>query len=156
MRHLLFAALLLAGCPGGKGATSGAEEVDPAFECNERQVGYVVSGGFAAAEAAVTVDCESGRPRLTRWMVNDAGEKTSRTKDIGSAAFDELWQSIEATGWRYLEEKCDESAASKTDPVYTIDVADYSGRKSFTCQGKELPFPYDRFITELDVRAAAL
>lgn len=130
--------------------------VDATFQCNERRVEYVVAGGFAASEAGVTVQCGDGGPRLIKWQVSDDGERDESNHPLTSDQFNELWDVIDGTGWRNLGKKCKNRGVAKVDPVYTIEVVDDAAKRTFTCQGKELPFPYDRFITELDVRAAAM
>ncbi|MCP4447052.1 MAG: hypothetical protein GY811_17145 [Myxococcales bacterium] len=53
-----------------------------------------------------------------------------------------------------LDEDCNNTAADSDEPVYVIDVADHSLSNSVNCQGKTLPFPYDRIVNELNLRAA--
>ncbi len=35
-----------------------------------------------------------------------------------------------------------------------LDVGDYAMSVTLNCDGKSLPFPYDRIVNELDLRAA--
>jgi hypothetical protein len=70
-------------------------------------------------------------------------------------ALESLWKKIESTGWRYLE-NCDNPSAADDDPVYTVDVADDKSSVSLSCPGqaRSMPFPFDRLINELDLEAA--
>ena len=153
----LVLAAVGAGCPAG-GSNKGGDSVVVAeiFECNERQVEYVITGGFAATEAGVSVQCDGKKPRLTKWSLSDDGERQESTHLLSSDTFEEIWDVIDDTGWRHIEEECANPDATDQDPVYTIEVVDYAVTKTLTCQGKEIPFPYHQLVRELDVRAAAV
>ena len=156
MRPAAWAVLALgvaAGCGGGKAASTGPDVAD--FECSERKIEYAVVGGFVADEAGIRMDCDGGKPIITRWRLESSGERKSEHFDLSGEQFDSTWEKIEATGWRFLDETCDNPGANKKkDPVYSIDVSDGSTSVSLSCTGKELPFPYDRLVNELDLRAA--
>jgi hypothetical protein len=139
-------------CGGGKRSSGGPDVTD--FECNERRIEYMVVGGFAADEAGVRMDCAGGKPVLTKWRLEANGERRTEPFDLSGEQFDATWEKVEATGWRFLDEKCANPGASPKDPIYSIDVGDGSKSVSLSCTGKELPFPYDRLVNELDLRAA--
>ena len=158
-RHLaalvgaLLGASLLAGCGGQQGRRGGGGG-DDEFTCYSRRAEYMVVGAFVAPEAGVSMLCDGERPRIVTWRVDASGERNERTHQLSPAQFDATWEQIDSTGWRYLEKTCNNPEQVKGDPIYTIDVGDDGTSNSFTCTGKELPFPYDRLVNELDLRAA--
>ena len=149
-----FLALLASGCAGAPATTGGSRATDD-FECRDRRAEYIVVGGFAAPEAGVRAECEGGIPRLSRWRLVD-GERITDSTELSAEQFEALWIKIDATGWRHLADDCENPAASPGDPAYTMDVADHALARSFGCSGRTLPFPYDRIVNELDLRAAGL
>lgn len=157
MARALLAALLFAAasCGGSQGGVSAGRGDLSQFSCDERQAEYMVAGGFVAAEAGVTVECGGNDPRLTRWRMDESGVRDSSSHALTAAQFDDFWTRIDSTGWRYLEAECG-NAAADGDPLYTIVVADHATNRTFSCAGRTLPFPYDRLVNELDLRAAGL
>lgn len=131
------------------------------FECLGRRAEYMVVGGFVAPEVGVSMICDNDRPMLTVWRV-DAGQSRSETDHpLSPRQFEDTWDKIDSTGWRYLDKDCPGSTAGKkprkgraADPLYTIDVRDSGTSSSFTCGAVELPFPYDQLVNELDLLAA--
>lgn len=144
--------LLLTGCPKGATNTVASRDLSQ-FECNERRVEYMVAGGFVADEAGVIVGCEGEDPKLLKWYLED-GERITSTHPLTAEQFDTLWKRVDSTGWRHLGEECKNPGAAADDPAFVIDVADHAVSKSLICSGKTLPFPYDRIVNELDLRAA--
>jgi hypothetical protein len=142
---------LVAGCGGSKPHSRGRDL--RGFDCNARRIEYMVEGGFVAAKAGIRLECDGEGPQLTRWRLESSGERDSKTFTLDAEQFEATWQKIEASGWRFLAETCDSSRADG-DPIYTIDVGDSAKSVSLTCQARELPFPYDRLVNELDLRAA--
>jgi hypothetical protein len=127
-----------------------------AFDCQSRRVEYMVVGGFVAPEAGISMLCDGDRPRIVTWREESAGDRHERTFPITPGQFDATWQQVDSTGWRFLKKKCNNPESVKGDPIYTIDVGDHATTVSLVCPGKELPFPYDRLVNELDLRAAGL
>lgn len=123
------------------------------FECNERMISYMVAGGFAAEEAGVTVQCDGENPRLITWRVDD-GQRSEKSNPLSGDQFDTLWKNIDSTGWRHVEQDCKNPSAKDGDPAYIIEVGDYALTATLNCDGTSLPFPYDRIVNELDLRAA--
>lgn len=123
------------------------------FECNDRMMAYMVAGGFGAEEAGVTVQCDNKNPRLTKWRLEE-GERTEATHYLSGEQFDTLWKHVDSTGWRHVDQDCKNPEASDGDPAYLIEVADHAMNVTLNCDGTTLPFPYDRIVNELDLRAA--
>lgn len=146
------AALLLSGCPKGSHAASSARDLSQ-FECNERQVGYTVVGGFIADEAGIAMQCEGENPQILKWQSDSTGIRKQKEFPLTAEQFDSVWEKIDATGWRNLGQDCKNPNAQGGDPSYMIDVGDYAMSVTFNCDGKTLPFPYDRIVNELDLRA---
>jgi hypothetical protein len=123
------------------------------FECNERMISYMVAGGFAAEEAGVTVLCDNENPRLITWRLDD-GQRSEKTNPLSGDQFDTLWKNIDSSGWRFVEKDCKNPDAKDGDPSYLIEVGDSALTVTLNCDGTTLPFPYDRIVNELDLRAA--
>lgn len=148
---LALAAGVLA-CGGASKRAGGHGDLSQ-FDCNDRLIEYSVTGGFVAHEAGIRMECVGERPRLTRWTRDKDGEREPKTVQLSGEQFDATWEKIEAAGWRFLARECDGSGVSG-DPRYLIEVADSGASVALICQRKELPFPYDRLVNELDLRAA--
>jgi hypothetical protein len=153
-RGALCLALLvpLFACSKQGGNTAQARDLSQ-FECNDRRAEYMVAGGFGAEEAGITMVCDGQNPRIQKWRV-DSGKRSESTNKLTAQQFDDVWEKIDSTGWRHLQETCDNAEAEADDPQYMIDVGDHAKNNSLNCQGKTLPFPYDRIVNELDLRAA--
>jgi hypothetical protein len=150
---VLAALAALAAC-GGPQKSAADSSGDRDFQCKERRIAYIVTGSFAGPEVGVVVDCAERGPRIMKWQViGVAGDKKTMESSLSEGEFQELWQRVESTGWRHLG-NCDNPEAVEGDPRYKIGIADESQSVSLECDGKELPFPYDRIVNELDLKAA--
>jgi hypothetical protein len=155
MRRVVALAFVAATACGGGSQTGRSMERVTDFECRERRVEYLLAGGFVALEAGVSVTCKGDTVSLKTWRVTDkAGTTHRKSHALSQVEFDELWAKIESTGWRNLGD-CDNPEAGDGDPLYVIDIGDIDYNVSLNCQGKgELPFPYNRLVNELDLKAA--
>lgn len=131
------------------------------FECRGRRAEYMVVGGFVAPEAGISMVCDNDRPMLTVWRVDQGESRSEHDHALSGGQFDDTWEKIDSTGWRYLDKECPGSTARARpkkgrapDPLYTIDVGDSQVTASFTCGARELPFPYNQLVNELDLLAA--
>lgn len=150
-RLLALAAIAgLAAC-GGPAATPVAQTPRD-FQCKDRVVEYVVAGGFAAEKLGITMACTDDGVTLSKWRLLDGQEQRSEHR-LAVHEFEAVWERIESTGWRQLD-SCDHPAAADGDPIYAFHVADHTHEARVTCAGKQLPFPYDRLVNELDLKAA--
>lgn len=150
-----LAVAALCACGGGAKSTGGGDGYT-SFKCYERRVTYSVNGGFAGAEVGVSIECaESGSVKLVKWRTDEDGTEDTDTFPLEQWEFDELWKKIDSTGWRHLDEECDNPDAVDGDPVYQFEIADAMASNAMMCEGTELPFPYDRLVNELDLKAAA-
>ncbi len=145
---------LLAGC-GPKGDSSSLNRDLSQFECNDRRVAYMVAGGFAAEETGITIECDGENPRLTSWRSDD-GERSAKTSRLSGEQYDAVWKAVDSTGWRFVEQDCKNADAKDGDPAYIIEVADHAQNVTLNCEGTTLPFPYDRIVNELDLRAVGM
>lgn len=143
---------LSASCAKQQGSKSASRDLSQ-FECNDRQAEYMVAGGFAADEAGIIMQCDGEDPRIVKWRL-EGGQRVENANPLSAQQFDEVWTRVDSTGWRHLDEECVNPQGEADDPVYVIDVGDSGTSTSITCQGKTLPFPYDRIVNELDLRAA--
>ncbi len=139
-------------CSKQGGNTANSRDLSQ-FECNDRRAEYMVAGGFGAEEAGISMVCDGENPRIQKWRVEE-GERSESTNELTAEQFDDVWKKIDSTGWRHLGEDCNNAQAESDDPAYVIDVGDHAKNNSFSCEGKTLPFPYDRIVNELDLRAA--
>lgn len=154
LMSFMVVALGSAGCGGRPAAGSGSDEPAIEFECKDRRVAYIVTGGFAGPEVGVVMDCASTGPRIHKWVVlNEEGDKKTLEHSLDPDSFDEVWEKIESTGWRNLSD-CDNPEAGPGDPEYKIGVKDHTLAVSMSCVGKTLPFPYNRVVNELDLIVA--
>lgn len=147
----LLSGLLLA-CGPKAGGSSTQRDLSQ-FECNDRMIAYMVAGGFAADEAGVTIECDNENPRLTTWRMDD-GNRSEKSNPLSGEQFDTLWKNVDSTGWRHVDQDCKNPDAKDGDPAYIIEVADHALNVTLNCEGTSLPFPYDRIVNELDLRAA--
>lgn len=166
-RLLVSIAAAAAAACGGSGSVARAAPVRAAdIECNSRRAEYMVVGGMVAPESGVSLVCERSRPRITSWRT-EAGraEQIRSSRALTAEQFEAAWEKIDATGWRFLSRTCPARKRARSgkrrrapraprEPIYTIDVGDSASSVSLTCTGAELPFPYDRLVNELDLRAA--
>lgn len=151
---LVMVVALSSACGGGAQSGRTLERADD-FDCRDRRVEYMVAGGFVALEAGVSITCKGDEAQLKTWRMTD-NQGTTRTKvhALSQVEFNELWAKIESAGWRNLGD-CNNPDAADGDPLYVIDIGDVDLNVSLNCQGKgDLPFPYDRLINELDLKAA--
>jgi hypothetical protein len=158
--RLIALVVVAAGCgPSTPRRRAPGENVD--FECRGRRAEYMVVGGFVAPEAGVSMVCDNDRPMLTVWRVDQGESRSEKDHAMSPGQFEDTWDKIDSTGWRYLDKECPGSTARKkprkgqaADPLYTIDVGDHGTSSSFTCGARELPFPYNQLVNELDLQAA--
>ncbi len=147
---VLIVSLAACGAPSSKTASTGSLED---FECNDRTMAYTVIGGFAADEAGISIQCaETGAPSLTKWYL-DGGDKQEKTFPLSGEQFDDVWAKVDSSGWRFLDKECNNPDATPSDPVYSMTVGDHAQSVDLSCTGKTLPFPFDRIVNELDLRA---
>ena len=123
------------------------------FECKERRAAYIASGGFAGAEVGVVMDCAPAGPRIHTWRLVGEDQKNTSEHSLTPDEFEEVWEKVEATGWRNLGD-CDRTVPEEGEPTYKMGVKDEILAKSMTCVGKTLPFPYNRLVDTLDLVAA--
>ena len=151
----VFAVVLACLAPGcGGGQSRGAAEDVRNFQCRNRRVAYIATNHFAGPEVGVVIDCAERGPRVKRWVViDDSGGKQTGEHSLTARVFDDLWEKIESTGWHNLGD-CDNPGAGEGDPAYKFGIQDENGSVSLACEGKELPFPFDRLLNELDLLVA--
>lgn len=151
---IIMASLGLVAACGGSQSTGPQSTDEQEFLCKERRIAYIVTGSFAGPEVGVVVDCAERGPRIMKWQVlSKDGDKKTMQHSLGAGEFNALWERVESTGWRHLGD-CDNPEAVEGDPAYKIGVKDESLAVSMECAGKELPFPYNRLVNELDLKAA--
>ena len=93
--------------------------------------------------------------RVLRWTVTRDGVREERQASLGVHEFDRIWERIDGSGWRNMND-CTGSGGT-SDPVYDIEVKDWSHQRAFECvNAGPLPFPYNTIVDELDLRAAAI
>lgn len=152
---LPFVSLLLLSCGGAGKAKTTTVNLDD-FECKDRSMSYTVVGGFAADESGVSMQCaDTGAPTILKWRL-DGGDRQEKTFPLSAQQFDDVWAKIDSTGWRHLDEECNNPDATPDDPAYTMKVGDHAMNVDLACAGKTLPFPFDRIVNELDLRAVGV
>lgn len=153
-RAVAIGVLMLTACGGTQSRGTAPEELVDGWDCRSRRAEYALVGGFVAAESGVSMWCDDERGYLEDWRVSKTGERTSKKRNMTQVDFEDMWKKLDSAGWRNLGD-CDNPDAGDADPIYTIAINDHAVDVSLTCQGKEeLPFPYNRIINELDLKAA--
>ena len=143
---------LALGCGGSQ--NQGVSEDVRNFECANRRVAYIATGHFAGPEVGVVIDCAERGPRIKRWVViDDSGGKETGEHSLTVRQFNDLWEKVDSTGWQNLSD-CDNPDAGEGDPAYKFGIQDQNGSVSLACDGKQLPFPYDRLLNEIDLLVA--
>jgi hypothetical protein len=139
--------VVLAGCGGGAREQAQREAVN--FDCKQRMASYITAHHMSGDEIGVQLDCAQG-PRITRWKTDKSGHRLEDGHPISPMEFDDLWTQIEGTGWRNMGD-CANGSGDKRDPIYQFDIRDESDRKQFTCQSREMPYPYNDLVDPLDL-----
>ena len=152
MRSAVVVAVCLAACTAPQKRRSSPGSSEP-FECNSRRAEYLVVGGFVAPEAGISMVCDGSGPRIITWRTEAGDNRVESTHALSTDQFESTWEQIDSTGWRFLEKDCG-NPKKKGEPIYTIGIGDHATQVDLVCVGKELPFPYDRLVNELDLRAA--
>ena len=67
--------------------------------------------------------------------------------------FDKVWREVDGTGWPNLRD-CTNGSLEKRDPVYVFDIKDDTNTASFSCQTREVPYPYFDITNALDLAAS--
>lgn len=143
------------GCGGA--SSGGGPAVYADFDCADRRMGYELTGGFGAHKTGVAATCDQSPQIVTFRQETPETERVLQTRKISSTEFDELWEKIDSTGWRHLED-CDYLSMG-SDPEFVIVIGDHSAKSSIRCsptgsgESKSLQFPHESIINELD-RAA--
>lgn len=155
MRHGWF--LIALGLGGGLVACSGAQrranEEAAQFNCRERMASYMATKHIGGDELGVLIDCEMAGPRVKRWKVDKDGRRVEDERAITPTAFDRAWKEIDGTGWAYLKD-CTNGSLDQRDPVFVFDVKDDQQKATFSCQTREVPYPYNDIADPLDMLAA--
>jgi hypothetical protein len=146
-RVVLLAALVACG-----GAQKQAEREQQPFNCKDRIASYMAVKTMAGEERGVQIDCAEAGPRITRWKTDKDGTRQEDKRNITPGQFDAVWSQIAGTGWENLKD-CTNGTLEKRDPVYQFDVADDENKSSFSCQTREVPYPYFDITNALDQAA---
>jgi hypothetical protein len=149
MKRVIFLAALAA-C-GARQHQADREAQD--FNCRDRAASYIATGHIAADEIGVMMDCAEAGPRIQRWKVDKQGNRVADEHPLTPSDFDKVWTEIDGTGWENLHD-CTNGTLEKTDPVYVFDIKDDSNQASFSCQTREVPYPYNDITDTLDMMAA--
>ncbi|HTL37480.1 MAG TPA: hypothetical protein VL326_30310 [Kofleriaceae bacterium] len=139
----------LAACSGAQGRAN--REMQP-FNCRDRIASYVATGHISGDELGVQMDCAEAGPRVKRWRTDRQGKREEDQHPITPAEFDRAWKEIDGTGWENLRD-CGNGSLEKRDPVYQFDIKDDQNQASFSCQTREVPYPYNDITDALDLTA---
>jgi hypothetical protein len=147
-RWVLFAAMTAA-CSGAQRRAN--EERQP-FNCHDRYASYVATGHISGDELGVQMDCADAGPRIKRWRTDRQGKHEEDEHPITPNEFDRAWKEIAGTGWENLKD-CGNGSLEKRDPVYQFDIRDDENKSAFSCQTREVPYPYNDITDALDLTA---
>jgi hypothetical protein len=146
----VLVAVLATACGG---AQKRANEEMQQFQCKDRYASYVATGHISGDELGVQMDCAEAGPRIKRWRTDKKGKHEEDAHPIAPNDFDKAWKEINGTGWENLKE-CTNGSLEKSDPVYQFDIKDDENQSSFSCQTREVPYPYNDITDALDLLAA--
>jgi hypothetical protein len=135
------------------GAREQARREAVSFQCRDRYVSYTAAHHMAGDELGVQMDCAEAGPRIKRWKTDKSGNRQEDSHALAPTDFDRVWREIDGTGWPNLHD-CTSGTAGKQDPVYVFDVHDDQNKASFSCQSREMPYPWNDIVDPLDSAAA--
>lgn len=150
MKHGWLFVLGLVACGG---AQRNANEHSINFDCRDRRASYIATKHIAGDEVGVQMDCGEVGPRIMRWRTDKQGHRIEDSHALSPGDFDRTWKEIDGTGWENLRD-CTNGSLEPRDPVYVFDVKDDQNKASFSCQTREVPYPYNDITDVLDVMAA--
>jgi hypothetical protein len=145
----VFVLVCVVACGGTKAQVS-REAMD--FGCRDRSASYMVTKHISCDECGVLIDCAEAGPRIKRWRTDKLGARQEDTHGITPDEFEKAWKEIEGTGWQNLKD-CENGSLEKRDPVYVFDIKDAENTASFSCQTREMPYPYHDITQPLDTLA---
>jgi hypothetical protein len=137
---------VLAACGG---TNKQVQREQQAFDCKDRYATYIVVGDISGDERGVQLDCADAGPRIKRWKTDKSGKHLEDSRNITPGQFDTAWTQIQGTGWENLKD-CSNGSLGKRDPVYQFDIKDDQNKASFSCQTREVPYPYFDITNSLD------
>jgi hypothetical protein len=140
----------LAACSGQNGQIRRDQEQ---FACHDRYAAYIAAKHISGDEIGVQIDCADAGPRIKRWKTAKNGTHVEDAHAITPGEFDKVWREIDGTGWPNLRD-CSNGSLQKSDPVYQFDIKDDQNKASFTCQTRDVPYPYFDITNALDLAAA--
>jgi len=146
MRSLLLLAVL--GC--GHAQREQIENEKQSFQCRQRIVSYIAAHHMGGSEIGVQMDCTEAGPRIKRWRTDKLGKRQDDTHSITPGEFEKVWKEIDGTGWPNLHD-CQDGSLEKSDPVYQFDIKDDQSSASFSCQARDMPYPYNDITQPLDM-----
>jgi hypothetical protein len=149
MKWLIFAVALTA-CGGNR---KQIEREQQQFSCRDRSASYIATKHIAGSEIGIQLDCADQGPRIKRWKTDTAAKHEEDARGITPGKFDEIWREIDGTGWPNLKD-CTNGSLEKRDPVYQFDIKDDQNKASFSCQTREVPYPYNDITNALDLAAS--
>jgi hypothetical protein len=146
MKRVVLVAVL-ASCGG---TNKQVQREQQAFNCKERSASYVVVGDISGDERGVLLDCAEAGPRIKRWKTDKQGTRQEDTRAVTPGDFDKAWAQVQGTGWENLRD-CTNGSLEKRDPVYQFDIKDDENKATFSCQTREVPYPYFDITNPLDM-----
>ena len=148
MRRVVLC-LGLAACGGPSKHVASA---DQSFDCKDRMASYMVAHDLSGGDHGVQIDCADAGPRLKRWSTAKNGQHLEDSRAMTPGEFERVWAQVDGTGWPNMRD-CDNGTLGKTDPVYQFDIHDDQNKASFSCQTREVPYPYFDITNALDLAA---
>lgn len=137
---------VLAACGG---TSKQVQREQQQFNCKDRAASYMAVKDISGEERGVQIDCAEVGPRIKRWKTDKNGTRQEDARNITPGQFDAAWKEIAGTGWENLKD-CTNGTLEKRDPVYQFDVKDDENKASFSCQTREVPYPYFDITNALD------
>ena len=148
MRLAAWFAFVVA-CGGTRAQVEAEKE---GFLCKERSASYMAAKHISGDEVGVQIDCHDAGPRVKRWKTGRDGKHVEDVHPITPSQFDKAWKEIEGTGWQNMHD-CANGSLEKSDPVWVFDIKDDQAKASFSCQTRDMPYPYNDLTDPLDLLA---
>lgn len=104
----------------------------------------------------VTVTCAANKITLTRETEEARGEAETEKRTLSRAAWNRMWQQLEAANWRALDPRCPEVSPPPDSMSVTeleLTITDGKTTKQVTCAGVNVTAVHEQLMSAIDTDA---